>query len=110
MYNGCIRKGVFPQRWKREKLISITKPWKGNCEDITKYRPISPLNTGGKILEKVLINIINHQVFSHDFMNRNQYGFTSQRSTIDAANAKDFVVEGLAAEFSVSKLSCKRSL
>ena len=31
-------------------------------------------------------------------MNRNQYGFTPQRSTIDAANAKDFVVEGLAAE------------
>jgi len=31
-------------------------------------------------------------------MNINLYGFTSQRSTIQAVNAKDFVVEGLAAE------------
>jgi hypothetical protein len=97
LYNGRLRRGVFPKRWKRAKLISITKPGKGNCEDITKFRPISLLNTGGKVLEKVLINRINHHVFSHDFMNTNQYGFTSQRSTIDAANAKNFVVEGLAA-------------
>ena len=32
-------------------------------------------------------------------MNRNQYGFTPQRSTIDAAMAvNDFVLEGLVAE------------
>jgi len=48
------------------------------------------------VLEKVLINTI---MFSpHDFMNRNQYGFTPQRSTLDAAMAvKDFVVESLVA-------------
>jgi hypothetical protein len=94
LYNGCLRRGVFPTRWKRANLIPITKPGKENCKDITKFRSISLLNTGGKVLEKVLINRINHHVFSHDFMNRNQYGFTPQRSTIDAAVAvKDFVVE-----------------
>jgi hypothetical protein len=54
-------------------------------------------NIGGNVLEKVLINRINYHVYSHEFMNNNQFGFTPQRSTIDAAVAvKNFVV-GLAA-------------
>ena len=50
------------------------------------------------MLEKILINRINHHVFAHEIMNKNQYGFASQRSTTDAAMAvKVFVEEGLAA-------------
>jgi len=102
LYNGCLRRGVFPKRWKRAKLIKITKSGKENSEHVTKFRPISLLNIGGKVLEKVLINRINHHVFSHDLTNNNQYGFTPQRSTIDAALAvKDFVEEGVAAEVTV---------
>ena len=98
-YNGCLRRGVFRRRWKRTKLIPMTKPGKENSEDISKFRPISLLNIGGKVQEKVLINRINRHVFSHDLMNNNQYGFTPQRSTIDAAMAvKALVEEGLAAE------------
>jgi ribonuclease HI len=98
MYNGCLRRGVFPKRWKTAKLIPIVKPGKENSDEVSKYRPISLLNTGGKILEKLLINRINHQVFSHDHMSKNQYGFMPQRSTTDAAMAvKGFVEEGLAA-------------
>ena len=68
-------------------------------EDVSKFRPIRLLNTGGKVLEKVLINRINHHIHSHDFMNTDQYGFTPQRSTIDDATmaVKDFVEEGLVA-------------
>jgi hypothetical protein len=96
--NGCLRRGVFPARWKRAKLVPITKPGKENNEDVSKFRPVSLLNTGRKVLEKVLINRINHYVYSHDFMNTNQYGFTPQRSTINAAMAvKEFVEEGLVA-------------
>jgi hypothetical protein len=98
LYIECLNRGVFPARWKRVKLIPITKPGKENCEGATKFRPISLVNTGGKVLEKVLINRINHHVYSHEYMNNNQYGFTPQRSTIDAAMAvKNFVVEGLVA-------------
>jgi len=28
LYNGCLRRGVFPTRWKRAKLIPITKSGK----------------------------------------------------------------------------------
>jgi len=98
IYNGCLNRGVFPTRWKRSKLFPITKPGKDNCEDVTKFRPISLINTGGKVLEKVLISRINHYVFSHDYMNSNQFGFTPQKSTTDAIMAvKNVITEGLEA-------------
>jgi hypothetical protein len=96
MYNGCLRYGVLPQRWKRAKLIPIIKPGKENRYKVSKYRPISLLNVGGKVLEKVMINRINHHVYTNDYINKNQYGFTPQSSIIDAAMAvKAFVEEGL---------------
>jgi hypothetical protein len=50
------------------------------------------------VVEKLLINRINHHVFAQDIINKNQYGFTPQRSTTDAAMpVKGFVQEGLAA-------------
>ena len=56
MYNGCLRTACFPRTWKRAKLIPILKPEKEHCDDITKYRPRSLLNTAAKVLEKLLIN------------------------------------------------------
>jgi hypothetical protein len=38
-------------RWKRTKLFQITKPGKDNSDDVTKFRPISFINTGGKVLQ-----------------------------------------------------------
>jgi hypothetical protein len=78
---------------EKAKLIPFTKPGKENSEDVSKFRPISLINTGGKVLEKVLINRINHHVFSHNYLNSNQYGFMPPKSTTDAV--KEFVEEGL---------------
>ena len=95
MYNGCLKNGIFPEIWKRAKIIPITKPDTQNSPDVTKYRPISLLNIGGKILEKALINRINHHMNSTEFLKKNQYGFIPQTSTIDAIMAvKTFVQEG----------------
>jgi hypothetical protein len=52
MYNECLRRVVFPTRWKKAKFIPITKQGKEHREDISKFRPICLLNVGGKILEK----------------------------------------------------------
>jgi ribonuclease HI len=98
IYNGCLRKGTFPQRWKTALMIPITKPGKTESEEASKFRPISLLNTGGKVLEKLLINRINHHVYTKGYMNENQFGFRPQKSTIDAAMVvKEFVQESLAA-------------
>jgi len=48
-------------------------------------------------LEMVLINRINHHVYTNGYMNENQYGFRPQNSIIGAAIAiKNFVEQGLA--------------
>ena len=63
-----------------------------NSTEVSKFRPISLLKVGAKILDKILINRIMHHVFSKDLMQSNQYRFTPQRSTVDAAMAvKEFV-------------------
>ena len=98
IYNGCLRSGTFPTRWKKAKILPITKPGKESSEEVSKFRPISLLNIGGKVLEKVLINRINHHIFSKGFMNKNQYGFTPKKGTIDAVmEIKEIFKEGLAA-------------
>ena len=89
MYNGCLRKGIFPKRWKRAKLIPIVKPGKEDSEEVTKFRPISLLNIEGKIMEKILITRINYWAYSTNFLNNNQYGFTPQRSTICCNGRKE---------------------
>ena len=96
LYNGCLKEGCFPIRWKRAKIIPLTKPGKEKCSDASKYWPISLLNTGGKVLEKLLINRIIHFLYTNDLLNQKQFWFTPQKSTTEAAMvAKDFIDEAL---------------
>jgi len=53
------------KRWKIAKVIPIIKPRKENSIDPSKYRPISLLNIGGKVLEKLLINRINYYIYKN---------------------------------------------
>jgi len=92
IYNHCLKRGCFPKRWKTAKVIRITKPAKENNLDPSKYRPISLLNMGGKILDKLPINSLNHHLHKNELLSKRQYGFTPQRSTIDATmEAKSFI-------------------
>src|SRR5215467_12179331 len=96
LYNGCLSKGCFPKMWKRARIIPLIKPGKENSNDASKYRPISLLNVGVKVLEKLLINRLMHYLYSNDLLNPNQYGFSPQKSTTDAAMAvKGFIDEAL---------------
>jgi len=52
-----------------------------------KYRTISLLNFGGKVLEIMLNDRISHLVFSKTLLNENQHGFFSQKGTVDTALA-----------------------
>jgi len=75
-------------------IIPIVKPGKEDIYDVSKYRPISLLNVGGKVLENVMINRTNYRVYTNEYINKNQYGFIPQLSTIDAVMAvKEFVVD-----------------
>jgi hypothetical protein len=52
IYNECLKTGCFPTDWKTARILPITKPGREDYTDPSKYRPISLINTGGKILEK----------------------------------------------------------
>jgi len=66
IYNGCLRKGTFPKRWKKALLIAINKPGKTEGEEASKFRLIRLLDTGGKVLEMLLNNRINHHCTDGD--------------------------------------------
>jgi hypothetical protein len=52
IYNECLRKGYFPKKWKKVKIVLITKQGKENSMEVSKFRPISLINGGRKVLEK----------------------------------------------------------
>jgi len=70
IYNQCQKGGYFP-----------------------KCRPIGPINIGGKVLEKLLINRINHHMYKNELLINRQYGFMPQRSTTDAAMEAKKIIE-----------------
>jgi len=72
------KRGSFPRRWKTANIIPIAKPGQENNMEPSKYRPISLNNIGGKVLEKLLINRINHHMYKNELLIDSQYGFTPQ--------------------------------
>jgi ribonuclease HI len=77
-------------------IIPVVKPGKEGSTEAAKYRPLSLLNVGGRVLEKLLIDRINHHIHSHRLLNGNHYGFIAQKSTVEAAVAvKGFAKENL---------------
>ena len=84
MYNGNLRDGAFPKKWKRATIIPIIKPGKEDSYDVSKYLPIKLLNIGDNVLEKDFTNRINNRIYSRNNIIKNQYGFTPQLTTIDA--------------------------
>ena len=63
---------------EKVKVLPITKPGKEDPTDPSNYRPMSLINVGGKVLEKLLINRIMHHVYTNDLLN-NQFGFTPKK-------------------------------
>ena len=77
-------------------ILLIIKPGQEGSDEVSKFRPISLVNTGGKVLEKVIINRMNYHVYSRGYMNENKYKSRPQKFTIDPATAiKEFVQQGL---------------
>jgi len=84
-------------RGKKALVIPKTEPGKIETEEASKFGPISLLDTGGKLLGKLLIIRINYHMYSQGHMNENQFGFRAQKSTIDAAKVvEEFVQDSLA--------------
>jgi hypothetical protein len=76
IYNECLRRGQFPKQWNRSVLLPTTKPEKEELHEAQKYPSISLINIGGKVLEKLRIDL-----FSNSLINNNQFVFRPQKSS-----------------------------
>lgn len=82
-YNACLRKGMFPRRWKRQRLVLLRK---GNkpLDQPSSYRPLSLLDTVGKLFERLLLQRLEAHIKENGGLSPRQYGFQRGRSTVDA--------------------------
>ena len=78
---ACIKHSYFPNSFKCAKVVPILKKGKEN-KLACSYRPISLLSCLGKIWEKVLVKRINEFTEENNVINKEQYGFRKEHSTI----------------------------
>lgn len=77
IFNRSLKDGVFPDEWKRAKIVPIFK--KGDIHDTKNYRPISILSCLSKLFESLVCPIITRHIDRH--LSDHQHGFRSGRST-----------------------------
>lgn len=84
LYEGCLRAGKFPDRWKVARVVLLKKDGKPDGE-ASSYRPLCLLNENGKMMERIIKNSVEeHMRESGESISENQFEFVKGRSTVDA--------------------------
>lgn len=83
IFNVCLSEGIFPEVWKKQKLVLISKR-KGSPLDPSSYRPLCMLDTTGKLFEKLLKPRLTAAFNEAGGLSERQYGFRQGKSTIGA--------------------------
>jgi hypothetical protein len=74
VFNTVLHKQYFPSAWKHYCMISILKQGKDPTIHFS-YRPISLLDTVGKIFKKILLTMVLQEVNGRGFLHDEQFGF-----------------------------------
>jgi hypothetical protein len=80
VFNAVLRTPHFPQAWKHARVISLLKPGQDAALP-SSYRPISLLDTIGKLFEKILLARFLHVVTERGLLRDEQFGFRPGHST-----------------------------
>jgi hypothetical protein len=80
IFNAILHTHHFPTAWKHARMISILKSGKDPSLP-SSYRPISLLDTIGKLFEKILLARILHEANVRGLMRDGQFGFIPKHST-----------------------------
>jgi len=80
IFNAILLTHHFPSLWKHARVISIFKLGKDPALP-SSYRPISLLDTLGKLSEKIILARILHEVSERGLMQDDQFGFRPRHST-----------------------------
>lgn len=82
-FNHIWTKNDFPTQWRLAHIIPLRKPGKDATKP-TNYRPISLTNVLCKIMERIIVKRLHHELATEDKMDRYQSGFKPGKSTIDS--------------------------
>jgi len=83
--NVCFKVGHWPSHFKFLTTIIIPKPNKLSYNSSKSFRPITLLNTLGKLIEKVISNRLQFHILSNSFTYQSQLGNLKSKLTIDAS-------------------------
>ena len=84
IFAASIELGYHPQRWRSARIVVLRKPGKPDYSLPGAYRPISLLNTLGKLLEAVIAKRLSHLAEHHGLLPDTQFGGRPGRTTEQA--------------------------
>ena len=74
LFTKSIELGHYPVQWKRARIVVLRKPGKPDYAVPGAYRPISLLNTLGKLLEAVMARRLTFWAETHKLLPDTQFG------------------------------------
>lgn len=83
LYNTCLTTGTFSDRWKTARLVLISKD-KGDLSSPSAYRPLSLLDTLGKMYDHLLRPRLTDTIRNAGGLSDQQFRFRRSRLTIGA--------------------------
>ncbi|KAI2926650.1 hypothetical protein CBS147321_11275 [Aspergillus niger] len=93
IFTKSVDLGYYPKEWKQARIIVLRKPGKPDYSVPGAYRPISLLNTLGKLLEAVIARRLSYWAEKYKLLPDTQFGGRPGRNTEQAllvlANAVD---------------------
>ncbi|KAF8673474.1 hypothetical protein AX14_005390 [Amanita brunnescens Koide BX004] len=84
LYNQISSNGVWPSWFKESTCVIIPKPNKPRYNVPKAFRPISLLNTMGKLLTKIIATRMQFDCLKYDILHPGQCGGVAMHATIDA--------------------------
>ena len=96
IFNSILLTHNFPTLWKRAWVISTFKLGKDPAMP-SSYRPISLLDTNGKLFENILLAGILHEICERGLMRDEQFGFRARySSSLQLARLVERIIRNLA--------------
>jgi hypothetical protein len=80
VFNAVLGRQYFPSAWKHSRVVSIMKQGKDPTLP-SSYRPISLLDTVGKLFEKILLARVLREASELGLLLDEQFGFRPRHST-----------------------------
>jgi hypothetical protein len=93
IFTTSIELSYYPRQWKRALIVVLQKPGKPDYSIPSAYRPISLLNTLGKLLEAVMAKRLSYYAETYGLLPDTQFGGrpgqTTEQALLVLTNAID---------------------